>query len=281
MVEHRSDKSNLTEHGHPYRTRRGKELLSRTKPGADGMRRGGPKGTALLCDEESRSRPGWVCEKIALSDRDFCQRHNGRVPRGTSHYRFSTGRYSSTIPPRYRKAFARALQSRDIADLREELALVEARIMELGEQLSRSESGALWASLTDARLEAMAASARARAAELAGDTAAKLKAQAEQNKALAEMFHLVEQGGRDVDVWRDLLDTIEKKRKLSETQTRKVVAEKAFVTLDVFVATMADVGRILRESNLPPTVTSRVSDAFTRLLPKEADFVVEAEEVDE
>lgn len=272
------------EEGYPFKTKRGLVLMSVTKPGPDGQRRGGPKGTALLCEGERRQRRGWLCERMARDGRDFCKVHGGRNRTGPLHPNFTTGqhtRYMASLPARYRKAFVRAVTSADLADVRSELALIESRIVELGEDLSRSESGELWRRLSEARLEALAAAQDVRAAEQANDAKALLVARQRQQAAMVDVFGLIERGGRDQEVWREMMDAVERKRRLSETHTRKVVAERANISIDTIAAVLVDIGRVLRQNVDDPRVLNAVEDEFRKLLPSDADILAEVVDDDD
>lgn len=223
------------------------------------------KDGSLLCN--GHRRDGKLCTKKVMEGRTKCKNHGGGTPRGPASPHWESGRYSRALPERYRAAFLRATSSPNLLGLREQIALLDSRVEELLGQLSRSESGALWARLSDARLEALAARAETVAAQKAGDAVKAAAAQARANSALGRVFELIERGGRDREVWSDLIDTLEQQRRIQTSEVRRRESERAYVAIDAFLGTMAEIVKILREEVPDKRVLSIVSRRVSALLP--------------
>lgn len=218
-----------------------------------------------LCN--GHKRDGRLCSKEVLPDRTKCKHHGGASPRGPASPHWRTGRWSKSLPSRYRAAYFRATQSRDLLTMREQIALLDARVDELLGQLSRSESGVLWSRLSDARLDAITARNEAVSAAKAGNQVEAAAATARANSALSRIFDLIERGGKDRDTWGDLLSTLEQQRKIQLAEVRRRESERAYVAVDSFLGTMAEIVKILREEVPDKRVLSIVSARVSALLP--------------
>lgn len=226
------------------------------------------KDGSRLCN--GHRRDGRLCTKKVMDGRTKCKMHGGATPRGPASPHWRTGRYTTALPGRYRKAFSRAIYSPDLLGMRGQIALLDARVDELLGMLTRSESGALWSRLADARLEALSARAEAVAATKAGDAAKAAQAQARANAALARVFDLIERGGRDREVWSDLVDTLEQQRKMQTSEVRRRESERAYVAVDTFLGTMGEIVKILREEIPDKRVLQIVSQRVSAMLPPTA-----------
>jgi hypothetical protein len=85
-------------------------------------------GTRRVCGAHTRA--GGSCQNPAMGN-GRCRMHGGKAARGTEHGRFTHGRYSSSIPDRLAERFEEALRDEDRHDLRDEIALSEAKIYDL------------------------------------------------------------------------------------------------------------------------------------------------------
>lgn len=78
-----------------------------------------------------------------------CYMHGGASPRGLTAGQFKSGRYSKYLPERLRERYDVAQQDPDILVLRDEIALADARLMDLLTRVDAGESGVLWKDLKD------------------------------------------------------------------------------------------------------------------------------------
>lgn len=194
--------------------------------------------------------------------------HGGKSPRGPVSASFRHGRYSNYLPERYRAAFFAALQDPSTDDLRPSMALLEARETELLGRLSTEESGAAWR-------QARSALSRLRAANAAGDASGMLS-------ALGDLERVVGVGLADEKVWREVLDTMEQRRKLVDTQRRRVESAGAYMTMPEVMALMGQVVRVVLENVEERDARLAISEQVRRvLLPAgtTTDDVIDVEEV--
>ena len=74
-----------------------------------------------------------------------CRMHGGASLKGTDLPQFRSGRYSKSIPDRLVGRFREALADEERHDLRDEIALAEAKIDDLLSEMVRGESDEAWA----------------------------------------------------------------------------------------------------------------------------------------
>jgi len=103
---------------------------------------------------EARSKQSGVqCRKAPEPGRNVCRIHGGATPRGLASADWKHGRYSKVLPPNLRDAYERARTDTELIPLRDELALLDARLGELvgsladGGTVLWDDLGAAWANL--------------------------------------------------------------------------------------------------------------------------------------
>lgn len=85
--------------------------------------------------EATSKRSGKRCRKHAMRGRNVCMSHGGKTPRGAASPHFKTGRYSRSLPGHLLAAYEQALSDPRLLSLRHELALTDAMIANLLQQL--------------------------------------------------------------------------------------------------------------------------------------------------
>jgi hypothetical protein len=145
---------------------------------------------------------------------------------------YKDGRYSRFLPSRLLARYREAEKDTELTSLRSELALVDARLADLLSRVDTGESGARWWAL----LRAHRAFKRARTS---ADVAAM------QEALIAIEMHL-DAGTQDYEAWYDVCELIEQRRKLADSETRRLVtlqqmisAEQAMLLIGVIVDIIA------------------------------------------
>lgn len=89
------------------------------------------------CTAKSK-RSGRQCRKPAMKGRTVCLAHGGRTPRGVASPNFKTGRYSRSLPGHLVADYKGATHDPTLLSLRDDIALNEAMIATLLQQLDES-----------------------------------------------------------------------------------------------------------------------------------------------
>lgn len=140
----------------------------------------------------------------------MCRIHGGKTPKGPALPQFRTGRYSACLPVRMTATYRDAAKDPELLSLRSEIALVDARIAELLGRVDTGESGALWGAL-QREWEAF------RQYRASGNGP-------RMHASLARVDALMAQGGHDHRAWGGISGAIEYRRKLVESEQKRLVA---------------------------------------------------------
>jgi hypothetical protein len=104
----------------------------------------------------------------------------------------------------------------ELTSLRSELALIDARLVDLLTRVHSGESGALW--------RALRKSYRAlKLAQRTGDVA-------KMHEAFAEMETRIEAAVVDTDAWNEIHTLVESRRKLADTESRRLATLQQMIT---------------------------------------------------
>lgn len=149
-----------------------------------------------------------------------CRIHGGATPGGFASPHFKTGRYSKVLPAALRDRYEQARGDEDLLSLRDELALVDARI---GEVL---------------------------------------------------------QGKLDDTRWSEALGLIERRRKLAESEQRRLATLNQYVSIEQIYAFIGALGSILREHITDRRALAAVQRDLSGLLARPARLIDPADDDD-
>lgn len=158
------------------------------------------------------------CHNPAMRGLTVCRMHGGKTPRGPASVHFKDGRYSQFLPACFFDAYERAANDPKLLELRRDIALVDARMIDILKQVDTGESGAMWR-------EAQAAMARFTRAQTQGDIEA-------MQRALAQVQRLITRGAADYAAWGEIGALIEQRRKLCESEQRRVTMAHEILTVE-------------------------------------------------
>jgi hypothetical protein len=132
------------------------------------------------------------------------------------------GRYSKYLPGRYVNRYSEATQDKKLLSLRDDIALIEACLADLLLQLHTGENGQLWQETIEAKQRLDHALSRS-------DTEA-------VRDAMADLKDSLENGGEDQANWGKIVDLLERKRRLSDSEHRRQVQNGELVTVEEMLA---------------------------------------------
>lgn len=199
----------------------------------------------------AKTRGGEPCRRAPIvGGNGRCYMHNGRAATGMAASGFKTGKYSRYLPARLLERYAESERDADLLALRGDIALVDARLADLLTRVDTGESGAVWRALSDAW-------AALRLARAAKDAAA-------LNAALAEVGALIERAGADSAAWREIHAAVDQRRKLVESERKRLVEMQQMVTAEQAMTFVAALAESVRRNVSDPRAVAAISADLAR-----------------
>lgn len=161
---------------------------------------------------------------------------------GPAHPAYKHGRYSKYLPETLLPDFVAARKDKELLVLIDEIGLVDTRLSDLVRRLDKKESGALWKMLGNAW--------KAYKGARNDDDAAHW---------LAEVGRLIQQGVGDWAIWNDILGTIDQRRKLVESERKRMVELQQIITADQAVTLISTLVDSVRRNVKDPVALSNIS----------------------
>lgn len=167
----------------------------------------------------AKTRAGRPCKNTAVMANGRCRMHGGKSPLGAGSATFRNGSRS-----KYRAIFAgdslehyeRGREDPRYIELREEIAALDALILEELMAAKVGHGGALWEELGKVWTQF-------RRADPTRDTTS-------AGGWLRKVGEIIEEGARRHAAQREALDIVERKRRLAETERRRIVAAERMIS---------------------------------------------------
>jgi|SRR5271157_3131306 len=200
------------------------------------------------------SRRGQQCEHASLRGKSVCRNHGGRSLAGIASPRFKSGRYSKNLPTRMINDYQDAIGDGELLSIREDLALYDARLIDLFKRVDTGEAGKLWN-------DTKAAWKRLK-------EAMRLKDAAATADAISELDEKIAKGHLDFLAWREIYAVLNDRRRTAESEQKRLVAMNQMISSEdamILVSAIVDVVR----KNIPDReVLARISTEISVLMEK-------------
>jgi len=168
----------------------------------------------LICGGKTRS--GKPCQSSpVVNGSGRCRMHNGHSLRGIAHPKFKTGKYSAYMSAHLVENYEAGRNDNDLLALRDEIAVVDARIMELMDQVKEFDFVSNSKQITDAYRGVMNAIAA--------------RDRTKQAKHLADMGKLINGNANAVNTWDGIFEAFDLRRKLVESERKRLVEIQQFM----------------------------------------------------
>jgi len=167
-----------------------------------------------------KSRPPRYCERYPMPN-GRCYLHGGKSLKGPASGTYQGKGYSKYFPSKkLRRIFARSFEDRELMRLRNDLAIVATRLVELIQSLNSGQSGTLWKRLRK----------KYRELRRSRPNSAKF------TKAINEIGELIECGSSNDVIWKEIGQQIELRRRLLDSETkRSLVADQVMTAEEVYM----------------------------------------------
>lgn len=166
----------------------------------------------------AKTSKGTPCRKPPKPGKNRCKLHGGNNLSGIAHPNYKDGRYTNDIPARLVENYEAAKNDPNLLSVRDDMALLEARIRDLLKRVDSGESGRLWRQLRETY------QAFRRATNAGEDDEAK--------RLLSEIGQLINAGYQDAQAWTEIENTIERKRKLGADERKRLVEMEQMIQTD-------------------------------------------------
>jgi hypothetical protein len=147
-----------------------------------------------------------------------CSKHGGKSLVGPAAPGFRHGRYSKLLPAQLAARYTEAQVDPELLGLRDEIALIDARINDVLQRMDRGESSATW--------ETLQKLARGLRRAVAADD----RAETVVHTALLQT--VVERAGADAAGWREVFALVNQRRVLVESERRRLVQMRQMVSAE-------------------------------------------------
>lgn len=189
-----------------------------------------PVRTAKECGANRANGRG-LCKAPAMAN-GRCRVHGGAVPKGPAHHSYRHGLYSKHLQGTPLGVMVdEALADPDRLSMDEELALVDARIQELLQELNTPASSAAWGALQAAIADFQSAQAK--------------KSVAGMHKAFSSIQDLSEQGVGRAAAWAEVRQLIDQRKNLVESEERRALASGKAIPAEKVRAVLASLSQMI------------------------------------
>lgn len=185
-----------------------------------------------------------------------CRLHGGLTPSGIASPQYRHGRYSKVMPTRLRERYEEATSDGALLELREDVALLDARLSDLLSRVESGESGLIWRLLHQARTDLLAARRAGNAEEQAG--------------AINTMLELIGRGHADYAAWRELGATLEQRRRLVESERKRLQDAQQTLTIEKAMLLIGAIGGIVKAHVADRDTLSKISADIRDLVTAES-----------
>lgn len=199
----------------------------------------------------AKTRRGTTCQRPPMPN-GRCYLHGGKTPAGLASPQFKTGRYSKVLPARLAARYQEALTDTTLLELREEISLLDTRLADVLNRVESGESGEVWRLLRTT----FTAFNRAKAAGKVP----------EMTSLLVEIEHLIVRGLADYAAWQDVSSLLEQRRKLVESERKRLVDMQQMMTSEQAMVMLAAVVDTVRRHVTDRNALAAISADITRLV---------------
>ncbi len=204
-----------------------------------------------ICGAHSK-RANKVCQSTALMAGKRCYMHGGNTPRGIASANFKDGKHSKLLPKNLRDKYNEAINDEKLIQLRSEIALAEVRRQDLMIELNKGNYGETLKGLKVLfkKAEDMKAS---------GD----LTSIAFLMPRIKELLDSSESADA---TWNKLMEVEDHKRKLIESETKRMLSAGQMLTMEGTIILMNQIGNLIKEVITDKESLRKVSTGLQKLM---------------
>ena len=209
----------------------------------------------------AKTRAGTPCRRFAMAN-GRCPNHGGKSLSSAFSPTLKHGRYSKSLPIRLASQYAAAQQDAELLALREEIALTDTLLADTIGKLDEGGSRAHFQSLRKKWDEY--------------ERWDRQKKDTEAKSALFEVGSLILEGLRDFTLLDDIAQLVEQRRKLSESERKRLVEMRQMVTSEQAMILVTALVDTVRRHVTDRATLAAISNDVRRLVDRDASTGVSA-----
>lgn len=208
----------------------------------------------------AKTRAGGKCGQLAMPN-GRCYFHGGKNLGGIASPTFKHGRYSKFLPVRLLATYKASLSDPDLLALREQVAVLDARLVDVLKRVDTGESSRLWRQLRAAHGALLDARARSDTAAMAA--------------RLNDLGGLIGEGVADYAAWADVRALIQERRQVVESERKRMVEMQMMITSDRAMVLLAAVVDTIRRHVTDRSTLAAISADIGSLVAGETRLAIE------
>jgi len=181
-----------------------------------------------------------------------CRIHGGKSLAGPASPSYKHGRYSRYLPSHLVERYQEAITDPELLALRDEIALVDVRLAALLQRIDTGETTSLWSKLLAIHIQMQQA--------LAGEDD-----EVFQN-AFQALGATIECGGREDDTWIAINRQLEQRRKLVESERKRLVEMQQMITAEQAMILLTAVVDVIRQNVTDRDTLASISTGIKQLV---------------
>jgi hypothetical protein len=201
----------------------------------------------------ARTKSGGTCPNRPIIGASRCRMHGGKTPRGVASTQFVNGRRSKDLPSRLTERYQEALVDDELLALREDVALIDARLGDVLGRVDSGESGRIWTALQKAWAIYTAT----------GDSDA---VQAKRFDARILIGQLIAEGASDYEAWHDVRSLVDQRARLVSNERQRLVQLQQTITVEQAMAMLAAVVSTIKLHVTDEHALASISHDLARLV---------------
>lgn len=213
----------------------------------------------------AKTRSGKLCENPAMPN-GRCRMHNGKAKSGVAHPNYQGKGKSKYLPERMRGTYEAALDDPELLVLRNDIAIIDARLYDLLQRVDSGESGKLWRDAQAAYfnlLEAM------RAQDVAGI-----------NSAVARIGRCLDSGVDDYTAWDEVTKAIQQRKGLAESERKRLIEARQMISVEQAMMLLTALLTTIKEHVKDTNALSAIQREFIRITSIGDHRVIDAETIE-
>lgn len=191
--------------------------------------------------------------------------HGGMTPRGIASPHFKNGlhmRHQSALPPRLLATYEAGLSDPDLLAVKSEISLTDARLEDLLGRVDTGEAGETWNSLRETFH--VAEKSRQKWDRNVGSVDGE-KAKQTFFEAFETIGTLIAEGAQDYRAWEEVHKMVEQRRKLAETEAKRLEKMGRMITSDRAMQMVAALVELVRENVSDTHALTAIYNGINRL----------------